>query len=190
MVEAWNAWLTWLRKTYPQVRVFRVVERHEDGYPHFHVLLFAAPFIAQKKIAAQWASLLGVPFAVVDIRERGGWQFGVNYCTKYLLKCADTVAAATWWGPRVRPWSASRGLLADKLPKRAPWWDEFYRLDFITRAQVERLCQVYGLTLEVADEERGFYSAVACGAEAPQRAGVGAGRRHSAARSRGGGVRA
>ena len=39
MREAWNALATWWRKEYPSMKFFRVVELHENGFPHFHLYL-------------------------------------------------------------------------------------------------------------------------------------------------------
>ena len=197
MRESWNALATWWRKAYPKMKFFRVVELHADGFPHFHMLLIGAPWIAQKKIAEQWAGLLGQAHAIVDIRKVKGDEHAVRYVTKYLLKqsekagtptkstpsdsgdsldtqtlkaCESTdleaakpgrreIADASWWGARVRPWSASRGLLAP-VEKAPAWWDSVSVKDRVTVSEVAYLANAHGMTVEAWDDETGFYNLV------------------------------
>ena len=197
MRDAWNDLATWWRKKYPQMKFFRVVELHADGFPHFHMLLIGAPFIAQKKIAEQWARLLGQAHAIVDIRKVKGDEHAVRYVTKYLLKqsekskppeqstisdsgdsldaetleaCESTnledskpggreIVDASWWGARVRPWSASRGLLAP-VEKAPAWWDSVSVKDRVTVSEVAYLANAHGMTVEAWDDETGYYNLV------------------------------
>jgi hypothetical protein len=127
MQAAWNALCTWIRKNHPHLRFFRVVEVHESGYPHIHVLLVNAPYIAQKGLQEQWSSLLGVQYARVDIRALKGrganrTQHAIRYVTKYLSKLTERVASSGLWARRVRPYSASRGLLAAPSTTSSHWY--------------------------------------------------------------------
>lgn len=93
MKKAWNSLKTWWAKKYPNMKFFRVVELHKSGFPHFHVLLIAAPYIAQQAVMKHWARLLGQDFAKVDIRKVKNTEHAINYVTKYLFKQSDHAKA-------------------------------------------------------------------------------------------------
>ncbi len=266
MCKAWNALSTWWRKRYPAMRFFRTVELHGNGFPHFHVMLIAAPFIQQKAIVDQWKNLLGQSRAVVDIRAVRNPEHAIRYVTKYLLKQSEAleqvrtqaqeafktateqalewqtaadaarslgledearrceqeaqniggagdemriaaliadikrakaegriesavyqeelleqvkaeiqaareqaqeqqqqdpnsrnIADASWWGRRVRPWSASRGLLDSEQGTVDKWWNSLSIVPMITPFQA---CQIaYSLNFETYnfDPKIGFY---------------------------------
>jgi hypothetical protein len=93
MIRSWNSLKTWWSKKYPNMKFFRVTEVHESGFPHFHLLLIGAPYIAQKQIAKHWARLLGQDFAKVDIRKVKNNEHAINYVTKYLFKQSEPAKA-------------------------------------------------------------------------------------------------
>lgn len=62
---------------------FVVVEEHQSGEPHFHVLL-RAPYIPQKWLSAQWEQLTGA--RIVDIRPIRDARHAMFYVSKYLSK--------------------------------------------------------------------------------------------------------
>jgi hypothetical protein len=158
MCAAWNALATWWRKRFPQMAFFRVVEFHKTGFPHFHVLLVNAPWIAQHQISSQWARLLGQAVAVVDVRAVKGTEHAIRYVTKYLLKQQGaSVAEASWWGSRVRPWSASRGLLEAALKSSTPWWDSVHVQPRLSTHAVAELAHRLDLDVLDWDDQHGFY---------------------------------
>ena len=69
------------------------------------------------------------------------------------------IAEASWWGKRVRPWSASKGLLAP-AEKAVAWWDEVSVKEGFTSSQVARLARDRGLNVAQWDEEIGLYDLV------------------------------
>ena len=156
MRAAWNVLAGWFRENHPSMGFFRVVEQHESGYPHFHVLLIAAPFIAQKNLSLKWASLLGQGVAVVDIRAVRNLEHAVRYVTKYLLKNAEQVADAPWWNSRVRPYAASRGLLATRhAPAR--WWKYVEMVPSTSRELYERTVEHGLMTPEEVNHDKEVY---------------------------------
>ncbi len=264
MTKAWNALATWWRKSYPNMKFFRVTELHSSGFPHFHVLLICAPFIGVQSISNQWKNLLGQTRAVVHIRAVKGAEHAVRYCTKYLMKQSEkleeleveakeafktqvehalewqaaadearklgleddarrceaearriggegdevriaalicqlkkardegntdsvayfedrlervkeeirearaeehkqasadskNIAEASWWGRRVRPWSASRGLLEREESKGEAWWDNVSIVPFITPTQAAMVAASLGFDTEKFNPEVGFY---------------------------------
>jgi hypothetical protein len=183
MREAWNALATWWRKEYPSMKFFRVVELHENGFPHFHVLLVGAPFIAQKRIADQWAGLLGQDFAHVHIKKVKGNEQAISYVTKYLFKQSDHAKAlekslsdGTFFDSGESPdaemleacespepvepaKSGSREIAEASWwgARVRPWWDSLSVKPRVTSADVERLASARGMDIEICDDVGGFY---------------------------------
>ncbi len=266
MCKAWNALSTWWRKRYPAMRFFRTVELHGNGFPHFHVMLIAAPFIQQKAIVEQWKNLLGQTRAVVDIRAVRNPEHAIRYVTKYLLKQSEAleqvktqtetafksnveqalewqkaadaarslgleeearrceqeartiggagdelriagliadikrakaegriesavyheqrleevkaeiqqarvqaeqeqhqeansrnIADASWWGRRVRPWSASRGLLEKEHGTANQWWNNVSIVPFVTPMQAAMIASNLDFHAEHFEAGIGYY---------------------------------
>ncbi len=182
MKKAWNTLATLFRQKFPSMRFFRVVEVHGNGFPHIHVLLVGAPFIAQKWIAGVWRDLLGQDHGVVDIRAVKGEEHAVRYVTKYLLKQSERrtavqagdaqpderegwdgsrfIGEAAWWGARVRPWSASRGLLAPEAVKAPSWWDSLNVIPRVTAHHAAALANERGFLAYRWDDSIGVYEFV------------------------------
>jgi hypothetical protein len=67
------------------------------------------------------------------------------------------IADASWWGRRVRPWSASRGLLEQEQAKGEAWWDNVSVVPFITPTQAAMVAASLGFETEKFDPDIGFY---------------------------------
>ncbi len=67
----------------PKLPHFTVVERHDSGFPHLHILLRCA-FIPQRWLSQQWKIESGSK--IVDIRDVAKRRNIVGYVTKYLGK--------------------------------------------------------------------------------------------------------
>ena len=76
------------------------------------------------------------------------------------------ISDAAWWGLRVRPWSASRGLLAP-VEKAAAWWLTVTVKERVTPAEVAALAADRGMIVESWDDQIGFYDLRRDAAPAP-----------------------
>ncbi len=70
---------------------------------------------------------------------------------------SKNIADASWWGRRVRPWSASRGLLEKEEGKGEAWWDNVSVVPFITPTQAAMVAASLGFDTEKFEPEIGFY---------------------------------
>lgn len=122
MAEAWNKLRTALKKFYGAFLFLRVVELHEDGYPHYHILLVGEA-IAPAKILAHIRKLwrrYGLGFVKLNmLRSDGRYDGTVNCAVKYILKYLFKKPADL--GGRCRRYSAAKGALVpleqkEKLP--------------------------------------------------------------------------
>jgi len=68
-------------RKYGKINYFRIIEFHDNGQPHMHVLL--DKYIDQDWLSAQWENIHGAP--VVDVRYKSK-QHGVYYASKYVTK--------------------------------------------------------------------------------------------------------
>ena len=80
-----------LAKTYrregKEFEYIRVLETHESGYPHYH-LIVRSPWLDQKELSHRWCQF--TQSYVVDVRKLSNDKKGVNYVMKYLGKQAST----------------------------------------------------------------------------------------------------
>lgn len=88
----WTALLRRLRRNYPRLEYMAFLELHKSGWPHLHVLTRGC-YIPQRVLSAWWQDLTG-SFKVHIQKIDRTWQ-GVNECTKYILKTARQVHAAS-----------------------------------------------------------------------------------------------
>ncbi len=70
---------------------------------------------------------------------------------------SKNIVDASWWGRRVRPWSASRGLLEQEQTKGEAWWDSVSVVPFITPTQAAMVAASLGFDTEKFEPEIGFY---------------------------------
>ncbi len=70
---------------------------------------------------------------------------------------SKSIANASWWGRRVRPWSASRGLLEKEEGKGKAWWDNVLVVPFITPTQAAMVAASLGFETEKFQPDIGFY---------------------------------
>lgn len=88
--EVWNfarrqvpELIRWIRKHRGPCEYVRVLEQHESGYPHFH-LIVRGPYIHQSTLSTQWCKLTKA--FIVDIRRIDPHRAVAKYVAKYLTK--------------------------------------------------------------------------------------------------------
>jgi hypothetical protein len=113
----WDLLLKSVRKSFGRdFLYFRVVERQQDGYPHYHVLMVGrsvAPKNVLDYIKRMWSEVYGMGF-FVKLNLVKSLENSVTYLCKYLTKHFG--AKGSLPPRRVRLFSSSRRALA-KLPK-------------------------------------------------------------------------
>lgn len=76
-----------LAKTYrrdgKEFEFCRVLEVHESGYPHYH-LIVRSPWLDQKELSHRWCHF--TESYIVDVRKLSNDKKGINYVMKYLGK--------------------------------------------------------------------------------------------------------
>jgi len=72
-----------LRRRYTEFEYLRVLERHKNGYPHYHCVV-RSPYIPQKELSELWAELTMSP--IVDVRKIKQRDRVYYYVMKYLAK--------------------------------------------------------------------------------------------------------
>jgi hypothetical protein len=70
---------------------------------------------------------------------------------------SKNIADASWWGRRVRPWSASRGLLEAESGAVDKWWNNVSIVTHITPAQADMMRYSLGFEIHKFDADIGFY---------------------------------
>jgi hypothetical protein len=120
MSEGWNKLLTAMKRKFGNIEVFKVVEAHKDGYPHFHSLLWTIEFIPFDWIQEKWVKYGVGKFVNISNKTKKfeNIKHVVNYVTKYLMK---SVGDAVSWFKR---WSQSRGFLMK--PEKIKWWTGYH----------------------------------------------------------------
>lgn len=116
-----------------KIPYFWVIEPHEDGYPHVHILI-AFPFLPIEKLKSWWSYSEGQG---VDVRFIGSdYEQVKNYVLKYLLKSqyADFsidfkrgyiefgLVPFLLWACRVRLLGRSRGFILNEAKKLREWF--------------------------------------------------------------------
>lgn len=117
MKRNWNKLKTYLFKEYGSFHYFLVVELHEDGFPHFHVLLVGdsvAPFSIRSDIKRLWEQNYGMGFANIKWLDKGA-KYAVHYVTKYLTKAQQPIRRFA------RFFTSSRDALAP-VQRYKPFW--------------------------------------------------------------------
>lgn len=54
MAKGWNRLVSAIKRKYGNIEFFKVVEPHEDGYPHLHILLWTKEYIPFAWIQKLW----------------------------------------------------------------------------------------------------------------------------------------
>jgi hypothetical protein len=103
-----DMFLTYLfRKTGKHALLWRM-EFQEDGSMHFHLMLWYAPYLHWRWIAATWDGLIGNQVtpedsASTEIRAMRSWRQTSYYVSKYIAKDSDLAALDIFHG---RHWGA------------------------------------------------------------------------------------
>lgn len=112
MAQAWNKLRTALKKYYGNFLFLRVVELHEDGYPHYHILLVGSAISPREilfHIMKLWKQY-GLGFVKMNVlRQDGRYDGTVTGAVKYLLKYLFKKPAELQG--RCRRYSAGKGAL-------------------------------------------------------------------------------
>jgi len=129
MAQAWNKLRTALRKYYGNFLYLRVVELHEDGYPHYHILLVGesiAPKSVLEHVTRLWRKY-GLGFVKLNVIKDcdKGIRKTVSYVLKYMFKAPPIFDAP------IRRYSAARGAL-QPLEKRVNGKTYFRTMDIGT----------------------------------------------------------
>ena len=105
--ETWDRFLKRLKRKYPGVKYFRVVELTKSGRPHFHILLDR--FISHEWVTENFPPVGG---AKVNWEKWIDQQNVFSYITKYVSKAtgADESSNKFFYITGMRQFSASRGL--------------------------------------------------------------------------------
>lgn len=132
MAEAWNKLRTALKKYYGNFLFLRVVELHEDGYPHYHVLLVGeaiAPAKILSHITRLWRSY-GLGFVKLNVlRSDGRFDGTVKGAVKYILKYLFKKPAEL--EGKCRRYSAAKGALVPLVhPRKIPTRNRHYDIDY------------------------------------------------------------
>jgi hypothetical protein len=126
IARAWAKLSASLRKTYGKdFLYFRVVERQEDGFPHYHVLLVGraiAPKGVLDYIKHLWSETYGMGFVKLNVVT--SLERSIRYLCKYLTK--HFIGNKGFLPPRgIRLFSSSRGALL-RLKKTHWDWKNVY----------------------------------------------------------------
>lgn len=102
-----------LRHIYGDFHYFRVCELHEDGWPHFHIMLVGKTIVPREilgHIEHFWRDVNGMGFVRLNCKEgfRDG-KHAANYMLKYVTKNIRSV------GKGKRIFTASVGALAKRI---------------------------------------------------------------------------
>ena len=105
MAKGWNKLVTAMKKKHGTIEYFKVVEPHEDGYPHLHVLLWTKEYIPFAWIQKLWVKYEVGKFVNINNKTDKFQTINhvVNYITKYLTKYISKSVA--WY----KRWSKTRG---------------------------------------------------------------------------------
>jgi hypothetical protein len=108
--KAVHSLVTRLRRRYPWVVVFKVIEWQKNGIGiHAHLLVGGKEYIPKGFIEATWSSLSSSGWAVEIRPVRGEARHVVRYLLKYILKSVGSidVSSAVNWALNVRAFSVS-----------------------------------------------------------------------------------
>jgi hypothetical protein len=109
----WDMFCKRLRRRYPGMKYFKIVEWHRNGRPHLHILLNT--YIPKQYISKTWAEIRRSP--ITDIKSVGTAS-ATRYATKYMTKAMDTTdgTAALFYLFRRRRFSFSQNFLPTSHP--------------------------------------------------------------------------
>ena len=105
--HAWDLFLKRLRRRYPKIKYFRVVELQKSGIPHFHILL--DHYIPHTWITETFPECGGGKINYIKTVDPGR---AINYVLKYVTKStvADIDLDRFFYMTGMRQFSTSRGL--------------------------------------------------------------------------------
>lgn len=116
MSKAWHNTVKALRHKYGNFHYFKVCELHQDGWPHFHVMLVGKTIVPKEiheHIRHFWCDVNGMGFIRLNCIDFKDGKHATNYMLKYITKNIQKV------GKGKRVFTASVGALV-KLIK--PEW--------------------------------------------------------------------
>lgn len=99
-----------LRRRHGEIEYLRVVEKHKNGYPHWH-LVVRSGYIPFPQVRDTWENLTGN--RIVDIRKLKNSDKVYWYVTKYLAKqtyCPFTDRRVSWSGKFFPPAEKPQGV--------------------------------------------------------------------------------
>jgi hypothetical protein len=108
--RAVHSLVTRLRRRYPWIVVFKVIEWQKNGIGiHAHLLIGGKEYIPKDFIEATWSSLSSSGWAVEIRPVRGEARHVVRYLLKYVLKSVGSidVSSAINWALNIRAFSVS-----------------------------------------------------------------------------------
>ena len=170
--RAVHSLVTRLRRRYPWVVVFKVIEWQKNGIGiHAHLLIGGKEYIPKDFIEATWSSLSSSGWAVEIRPVRGEAKYVVRYLLKYILKSVGSidVSSAINWALNVRAFSMSMPRELRSELKAAKERAEAERLEYLEWVEEQFECsyadtdwRYVGTLLGVLDIKPGIYQ----GAEA------------------------
>lgn len=103
-----DAFLKRMRRAYPEGYGTWKMEPQRRGAPHFHLLVFGAPFLPIGRLSRMWWDVVGSREQAnlangVDIRRARSWRGVARYVSKYVAKPIDALpegwnSPGRWWG--------------------------------------------------------------------------------------------
>lgn len=128
--SSFNKLRTAMRKKFGWFAFFRILEKQQDGYPHFHVLL-SGQNIAKKEvleyIETLWCGEYGLGFVRLNVITED-LLHGIRYATKYLTKKGNNKSDRMNIQRYARLFSCSRGALQRTEKKKK--YDIFSKVYF------------------------------------------------------------
>jgi hypothetical protein len=157
-----------IRRKYPDVKFIRVIELHQSGYPHIHMIVNM--YIPVAFIQKSWHDLGG---GIVDIRAKKklenknklpSYKQAARYLTEEIEKKIQDPhrLGATFWQAGCKPITTSRNL---KMKKHSNDWS-FYRMapDFASAlSDLQVLKEIAIMNNEPVPELRATRDNVICG---------------------------
>lgn len=151
MARCFDKLIRALKKKHGAFHYFRVREFHEDGYPHFHVILSGVN-IAPKEVLRDIRSLWQGAYKMgnVDIQVRKYGQT-VEKAIKYILKYIQKEPAIRADFNRVRLFTASRNALDKDRRKRQNWLYHRFQFGMIDETSSDMLTHDFDIGAPIED---------------------------------------
>lgn len=151
-----------LARKFPTMAIVWRMEYQKRGAPHFHLILYNAPFVDKSWLQQIWGEIIGQAKPFTRVERIKSYKHLMSYASKYAAKVEDVgfncVAKTTGaekipeeqrgsagrvWGVYNRNWLPLAEKREESIPLDASWW------------MIRRYCQKFWPWLS-QDEETGF----------------------------------